>query len=187
MASRSKPILDPDDAGHVPITEEFDSPKHTMPDKGPVIIALVLVAIAVAAIAFFFRSTPAATGSIDEAFAVDVPSQGTVLATVQLTIKNATKKPLALRNINITVRTDKGEFSDDFASVSDFERYFRAFPDLKTHSIEGLSHDLTIPVGAQVSGSVIVSFPVTKEQFDARRALVATINVYGNRPVIIQK
>jgi hypothetical protein len=189
MATRSNPnpIPDPNDAGHVPITEEFDSPKHTMPDKGPVIIALVIVAIAVAAIAFFFRSTPAATGSIDEAYAVDVPSQGTVLATVQLTLKNVTKKPLPLRNVNITVRTDKGEFSDDFASVSDFERYFRAFPELKAHSIEGLSHDLVIPVGAQVTGSVIVSFPVTKEQFDARRALVATVNVYGHQPVIIQK
>lgn len=187
MATRSNPIPDPNDAGHVPITEEFDSPKHTMPDKGPVIIALVIVAIAVAAIAFFFRSTPAATGSIDEAYAVDVPTQGTVLATVQLTLKNATKKPLPLRNVNITVRTDKGEFSDDFASVSDFERYFRAFPDLKAHSIEGLSHDLVIPVGAQVTGSVIVSFPVTKEQFDTRRALIATVNVYGHQPVIIQK
>jgi len=187
MASRSNPILDPDDAGHVPITEEFDSPKHTMPDKGPVIIALVLVAIAVAAIAFFFRSTPAATGSIDEAFAVDVPSQGTVLATVQLTLRNATKKPLSLRNINITIRTDKGEFSDDFASVADFDRYFRAFPDLRAHSIEGLSHELIIPVGSQVTGSVIVSFPVSKEQFDARRALIASVNFFGNRPVVIQK
>jgi hypothetical protein len=187
MVSRTTPIPDPEDAGHVPITEEFDSPKHTMPDKGPVIIALVLVAIAVAAIAFFFRSTPAATGTIDEAFAVDVPSQGTVLATVQLTLRNATKKPLPLRNVNITIRTDKGEFSDDFASVSDFERYFRAFPALKEHSVEGLSHELVIPVGAQVTGSVIVSFPVTKEQFDSRRALIATANFYGHRPVVVQK
>ena len=45
MVSRSNPAPDPQDAGHIPITEEFDSPKHTMPDKGPVIIALVFVAI----------------------------------------------------------------------------------------------------------------------------------------------
>jgi hypothetical protein len=187
MVSRSNPAPDPQDAGHIPITEEFDSPKHTMPDKGPVIIALVFVAIAVAAIAFFFRSTPAATGSIDEAFAVDVPSQGTVLATIQLTLKNSTKKPLPLRNVNVTIQTDKGEFSDDFASVADFDRYFRAFPDLQQHSIEGISRELTIPVGAQVSGSVIVSFPVSKAEFDARRGLVASVNFYGYKPVLIHK
>lgn len=187
MASRTNPIPDPNDAGHVPITEEFDSPKHTMPDKGPIIIALVIVAIAVAAIAFFFRSTPAASGSIDEAFAVDIPNQSSVLATVQLTLRNSTKKPLPLRNVTITVRTEKGEFSDDFASVSDFDRYFQAFPELKSHSVEGLSHDLVIPVGSQVTGTVIVSFPVTKAQFDSRSALIATANFYGHRPVAIQR
>jgi hypothetical protein len=71
--------------------------------------------------------------------------------------------------------------------VSDFDRYFRAFPDLRAHSIEGLSHELIIPVGAQVTGSVIVSFPVSKEQFDSRRALIASVNFFGNRPVVIQK
>lgn len=187
MATRSNPVPDSNDAGHVPITEEFDSPKHTMPDKGPVIIALIIVAIAVAAIAYFFRSTPAASGSIDEAFAVAIPSQNSVLATVQLTLKNATKKPLPLREINITVRTDKGEFSDNFAPIADFDRYFSAFPDLKAHSIEGISHELVIPVGAQVSGSVIVSFPVTKEDFDNRRALIATVTFFGHKPVLIQK
>ena len=55
---------EPQDAGHVPITEEFDSPKHTMPDAAPVIIALAIVAIAVAVIAYVFRATPVATGTI---------------------------------------------------------------------------------------------------------------------------
>lgn len=175
------------DAGHVPITEEFDSPKHTLPDAAPVIIALLIVAVAVAVIAYVFRATPAATGSIDEAYAVDVPSQNTVLATVQLTFKNVTKKTLHLRNINITVRTDQGEFSDDFASVADFDRYFRAFPELQQHSVEGLSRELFLPPGAEVTGSVIVSFPITKEQFDKRRALTASVNFFESRPVEISR
>lgn len=178
---------DPEDAGHVPITEEFDSPKHTMPDAAPVIIALLIVAIAVAVVAYVFRATPAAAGTIDEAYAVDVPSQNTVLATVQLTIKNVTKKTLHLRNITVTVRTDQGEFSDDFASVADFDRYFRAFPELRQHSVEGLSRELFIPPGAQVTGSVIVSFPITKESFDKRRALIASVNFFESRPVEISR
>lgn len=187
MATKSNPAPEPEDFGHVPITEEFDSPKHTLPDKGPVIIALALVVVAVAAIVWFFRATPVASGSIDEAFAVDVPGQNIVLATVQLTIKNVTEKPLVLRNINVTAQTDKGEFSDDFSAVSNFQRYFQAFPDLQQHSIEGLQRDLNIPPGQQVSGSVIVSFPVTKPEFDARRALSASVSFYDHPPVTIQK
>ncbi len=175
------------DAGHVPITEEFDSPKHTLPSIGPVAIALVLVAVVVAIFAWFFRATPVITGSIDEAYAVSVQSQNTVLATVQLTFKNVSSKPITLRNINITVRTDQGEFSDDFASVADFDRYFSAFPDLKVHSIEGLAREMKIPPGAQVSGSVIVSFPIPKQQFDSRRSLVASLNFYDHSPVQIQR
>lgn len=178
---------EPQDAGHVPITEEFDSPKHTMPDAAPVIIALLIVAVAVAVIAYVFRATPVATGTIDEAYAVDVPSQNTILATVQLTIKNVSKKTLTLRNINITARTDQGEFSDDFANVTDFDRYFRAFPDLQQHSVEGLARELKIPAGAQVTGSVIVGLPITKESFDKRQALIASVSFYDSRPVDITK
>ncbi len=187
MATQSNPAPDPQDAGHVPITEEFDSPKHTLPDRGPMIIALVFVAVVLAAVVWFFRATPVASGSIDEAFAVDVPNQGTVLATVQITLKNVTEKPLSLRNINITIQTDKGEFSDDFSSVANFQRYFQAFPDLQQHSIEGLPRELKIPPGNQVSGSVIVSFPITKQEFDSRRGLSASVSFYDHPPVTIQK
>ncbi len=187
MASQSNPAPESQDAGHIPITEEFDSPKHTLPDKGPIIIALVFVAIVVAAIVWFFRATPVASGSIDEAFAVDVPGQSSVLSTVQLTIKNISGKPLTLQNINISVRTDKGEFNDNFANIADFDRYFRAFPDLKQHSIEGIPRDLNLPPGAQVSGTVVVSFPVTKAEFDSRHGLSASVKFWNKDPVVIQR
>ena len=178
---------EPVDAGHVPITEEFDSPRHTMPDALPVAIALLFVAIVVAGLAWIFRAQPVATGSIDEAYAVDIPDQSTVLATVQLTIKNVTKKTINLSNINITLRTDQGEYSDDAASVTDLARYFQAYPELKEHSIEGLARETKIAPGAQVSGSVIVSFPTNKVKFDARRALIATISFYNANPIEIQR
>ncbi len=186
MSTKPNPAAD-NDAGHVPLTEEFDSPKHTMPDKGPVIIALVFVAIVLATVAYVFRPQPVGTGTIDEAFAAGVPNRSTVLATVQLTVKNDSKKPLTIRNVNITVRTDAGEFSDDSASVADFGRYFAAFPDLQQHSIEGLAREMKIPPGQQLSGSVIVSFPVTKEQFDNRRALTATVSFYDQKSIEIKR
>jgi len=181
------PSSDPDDAGHVPMTEEFDSFKHTMPSAGPVIIAMVLLAVAIGAAAYFLRPTPVASGSIDQAFAVNVPGQDLALATVQLSLTNISKKPLFLKNVKITIRTGKGEFSDDFGSVSDFERYFQAFPELRQHSIAGLARESRIAPGGQISGSVVVSFPVSKESFDDRQGMTATVSYYDQRPVEIKR
>lgn len=171
------------DAGHVPMSEEFDDSKHTLPNPVPVVVSLVVLAIIVGALAYIFRGKPVATGRIDEAFAVDVTNQHTVLATVQVTLKNVSDKPITIRNVNITLNTDQGSFSDDSASVVDYERYFNAFPDLRMHSIEGIARDTKIPPGAQISGSVIVSFPVTKERFDKRGGLVANVRFDGHEPI----
>ena len=43
----NKPTKPEYDAGHVPITEEFDSPKRTLPPAAPVAIALAVVAIVI--------------------------------------------------------------------------------------------------------------------------------------------
>jgi len=169
------------------MTEEFDSFKHTMPSAGPVMIAMVLLAIAIGAAAYFLRATPVASGSIDQAFAVNVPGQDIALATVQLSLTNISKKPLFLKNVKITIRTGKGEFSDDFGSVSDFERYFQAFPELRQHSITGLTRESRIAPGDRISGSVMVSFPVSKESFDNRQGITATVSFYDRRPIEIKR
>lgn len=184
---KSGPSPDPDDAGHVPMTEEFDSFKHTMPSAGPVIIGMVLLAVAIGAAAYFLRPTPVASGTIDQAFAVNVPGQDLTLATVQLSLTNISKKPLFLKNVKITIRTSKGEFSDDFGSVSDFDRYFQAFPELRQHSIAGLTRETRIAPGGQVSGSAVVSFPVSKELFDDRQGMTATVSFYDRRPIEIKR
>jgi hypothetical protein len=169
------------------MTEEFDSFKHTLPSAGPVIIAMVLVAIVIGAAAYFLRQTPVASGSIDQAFAVNVPGQDLVLATVRLSLTNVSKKPLFLKNVNISIRTGLGDFKDDFGSVSDFERYFQAFPELRQYSIAGLARDTRIAPGGQLSGSVVVSFPVSKELFDTRQGMTATVSFYDQRPVEIKR
>ncbi len=184
---KSNPSSNADDAGHVPMTEEFDSFKHTMPSAGPVIIAMLLLALAIGAAAYFLRATPVASGSIDQAFAVNVPGQDLALATVQLSLTNISKKPLFLKNVKITIRTSKGDFSDDFGSVSDFERYFQAFPELRQHSIAGLARESRIAPGGQISGSVVVSFPISKESFDDRQGITATVSYYDQRPVEIKR
>lgn len=183
----TNPSPNPEDAGHVPITEEFDSFKHTMPSAGPVIVGLALLAVAIAAAVYFLRPVPIASGSIDRAFAIDVPGQNLALATVQISLQNVSKKPIFLKDVKIAIRTANGEFSDDFASVSDFERYFQAFPELRQNSIAGLMREARIAPGEKVSGSVIVSFPVSKELFDSRQGMTATVYFYDRRPVEIKQ
>ena len=182
----SNPNPQPEDAGHVPMTEEFDSFKRTMPAAGPLIIAMLLVALAVAAGVYFLRYQPVASGSLGPAFAIGLPDQHTVLASVQLTVKNISKKPLFVKDVKVTVRTGKGEFSDNSAPVSDFERYFQAFPELRQHSSQALAGDTRIAPGEQASGTVIVSFPLSKEAFDGRQATTATVSFYDQKPILIK-
>jgi hypothetical protein len=185
-SSLSNPNLQPEDAGHVPMSEEFDSFKRTMPAPGPLIAAMLLVALAVAAGVYFLRYEPVASGALGPAFAVDLPDHHTVLASVQLTVKNISKKPIFIKGVKVTIRTDKDEFSDDFAPVSDFERYFQAYPELRQHSTQGLANNTRIAPGEQASGTVIVSFPLSKDIFDARKATTATVAFYDHRSIVIK-
>lgn len=175
------------DAGHVPMSEEMDDSRHTLPSAGPVVIALVLIAIILGAIAVAFRSRPVATGSIDEAYAVDNTAQHTVMASVQITLKNTSKKPITLGNAIITLHTDRNDFSDEAAAVTDYDRYYQAYPELKAHSIEGLARGTRLQPGSQISGSILVSLPVTKQQFDTRRAITASVKFDGFPPLELRR
>lgn len=173
------------DAGHVPMTEELDDARHTMPSIAPVAIALVLVAVALAVAAYVFRTKPVVTGKVDNAYAVPVARQNTVLAAVQLTFRNVHDRPITLRSVSVTLNSDDGEHTDTAASVADFPRYMQAYPELAQHVTEAIARETKLGPGEEVSGTVIVSFPVTKEKFDARKDLTASLSIFDHRPVEI--
>lgn len=172
-------------AAQIPMTEEFDSLKHTMPNAVPVAVAMLLVVVVIGILAYVLRAKPVITGSIDEAFAVTVPSQNSSLAIITLSFQNVTQKPLWLNNINIAVHAKGSDFNDDFASVSDFPRYFQALPALEPHARPGLVRDAKLAPMEKAIGSVIVSFPLTQEEFDARDSLTATLTFADHPPVKI--
>jgi hypothetical protein len=170
-------------AGQVPMTEEFDSLKHTMPNAAPVVIAMVLVLLVIGIVAYVFRAKPVAAGSIDEAFAVTVPGQNGSLAVVNLSFQNMTEKPLRLLNVNIAVHAKGADFNDDFGSVADFPRYFQAFPALEQHARPGLLRDAKLSSMQKAAGSVIVSLPLTPEEIDARDSMTATLT-FADHPAV---
>lgn len=173
------------DAAHVPMTEEFDSLKHTMPNAVPIVVAMLLVVVILGILAYVLRPKPVVNGSIDEAFAVTVPSQNSSLAIVTLSFKNVTEKSLRLININVAVHAKGSDFNDDFGSVTDFPRYFQALPALEQHARPGLVRDTKVAPMERAVGSVIVSFPLTQEEFDARDSLTATLTFADHAPVKI--
>ena len=175
------------DAGHVPMTEEFDSAKRTLPPAAPVAIALVAVAVVVAIIAFAFRAKPVAQGGIDAVYASVQPNQPNIFVPIQVTLRNIGERTLYIKDIKAGLKTDQGEFSDTAASPTDYERYFTAFPDLKEHSTQALVVETKIAPGAEQKGTVLVSFPVTKDQFDARKDLTVIIQPYDQNAIVLRE
>jgi hypothetical protein len=175
------------DAGHVPITEELDSPKRSLPPAVPVVIALAIVGIAVGVIAFVERSKPIAQGGIDAVYASQPANMANTMVALQVTVTNVGDKALYIKSISANLKTDQGDQSDDAASPSDYDRYFVAYPDLRQHAAQPLTVETKIMPGAEQKGTVLVAFPVTEQQFNARKDLNVTIVPYDQNPIVLRE
>jgi hypothetical protein len=175
------------DAGHVPITEEFDSAKRSLPAIAPLAVALLVVVVFIAGVAFIFRSKPLAQGQVDQAFAMQQAENNYSMVLMQVTLRNIGDKPLFIKEIKADITTDQGESSDDAASAVDYARYLQAFPDLQPYATEPLKVETKIPPGGEVKGSVMVAFPITKDQFYARKALNVTILPYDQNAIVLHE
>jgi hypothetical protein len=185
-APKPKPKEAEIDRAHVPMSEEFDRAKWTLPPLGIVGIALAVLAVVVLVLGYATRAKPVASGAINGANAVQL-QDNTILAAIQLNVVNVTEKQWYIRGVKATVKTDQGEYSDDAATAVDSERYFQAFPALGQGVSPILKFDQKIPAGQSLAGTVVVSFPITKDQFDARKSLTVTIEPFDNRPVTLTK
>ncbi len=181
-----KPAARQYDAGHVPITEEFDSAKRTLPPAAPVAIALVVVAIVVGVVAFLFRAKPIAQGGIDAVYFSQPANMSNAMVLLQVTLRNVGDKTLYVKTITANLKTDQ-DLSDEAASPTDYDRYFMAYPELKEHSTQPLTVESKIAPGAEQKGTVVVSFPVTKEQFDSRKDLNVTIVPYDQSSIVLRE
>ena len=174
------------DRAHVPMGEEFDRAKWTMPAWQPVVIALVIVAAAIAIVGYFNRATPPAKGAIDQITAVSLPGDMTMVAAT-VHFKNVTDKTLYIRNVKAAVETSKGEFTDTAANASDYSRYYQAYPQLQQNTKPPIIQDTQVARGASGIGTVIFSFPVTKDIFDSRQSFTVTVQPYDQPAIVLKK
>ena len=176
-----------------PITEfhigdEFGTAKRNLPPAGIVLICIAAVAVIVGIFAFKERQKPQGAGSVNFVTAAEVPGQNMILAAVTFTLRNTADKPLWIHTVKAQLTTaDDKTFDDEAASAVDLDRYFQAFPSLKESSEPPLSPETKLPAGTEKKGTMIVSFKVTKEAFDQRKALTVTIQPYDQvLPVVLK-
>jgi len=200
-----KPAAPRFDAGHIPMSEELDSPRWSLPPLVPVLIAAVVLGVIVGVYLLSSRQPPTSTGSairvvalplhIESKGSVAPGQQGTldqnvekrdaVLVNIALDVKNAIGKPMYIKGIEGKLVGEKGEFNDSAAPASDYERIVQAYPQLNIPDVKPLQSESSIPANANQRGVVIFSFPVSREDWDKRKSLQATVNFYDHAPLVI--
>jgi hypothetical protein len=171
------------------IGDEFGTAKRNLPPAGIVLICIAAVAVIVGIFAFKERAKPQGAGAIDFVTAVEVPGQNLVLSAVTVTLHNSGQKPLWIHTLKARLTTADGKtFDDEAASGVDLDRYSQSFPVLKENAQPPLLPETKIAAGGEQKGTMVVSFPVTKQDFDQRKSLAVTIQPYDQPvPVILTK
>ena len=183
-----KPQTPETDAGHIPMEEEMDRAKWTLPPMAPVLIAAGVIAIIVGIFAWTMRWKPTTASKILDVNAVEQADQTSVLVAVNVDIANVSQKPVWLNTAKVKVDTDKPEpLEDEAASPVDFERYFVAYPGLSANAIEPLRRDTKIDPNGHIQRTIVVGFPVSKAEFEKRKSMVVTIDVADQYPIVIKQ
>jgi hypothetical protein len=171
--------------GHIPMTEEFDRAKWTLPPAVPLVIAAVVVAIVIAVVAFTTRQKPVMSGAITKVATVD--QQGNTMVAVQVKLNNVVNSQLWVKNIDLHLETADGKkFTDHAAPSGDAESYLKAFPPLQEASADPLHEELKIPPRTAYTGMAVFSFPVDQKTFEGRKSLSLQIQIY-DQPTLVLK
>ena len=172
--------------GHTSMSEEFDSAKWTLPPVVPVLIAAAAVAVIVAIVMFTNRATPIMSGSIAKVAAVDM--DGNTLVAVKLQLNNVIEKQIWIKDVSSELETADGKkYKDGAAPSGDFARYMQAAPGLAEAQAEPIKAELKIPAKTSYAGGAVFSYPVSKQDFDARKSLTLRIQIYDQPTLVLRQ
>ncbi len=179
-APSAKPQAPTPNFGHIPITEEMDSAKWTLPPVIPLVIGLALVAVVATIVIFATKDKPSASLTITKV--VSAAQEDNTMVAMQIKIENQIEGPLWIKGIRAEVETADGKkLSDNAAPGTDGPRYMEAFPALEEAKADWLKEELKIPSKTSFTGVAIFSYPVAKAIFDARKQIKLHIQLY-DRP-----
>jgi hypothetical protein len=170
------------------IGEEYGTAKKNLPPTRIVLIAIGIVAVVVVIASFVKRAKPQGSGSLDNVVAVEIPGQTSTMVALTFTLHNGSDKSLYVRSLQGKVTTASGEATADAVSAVDFDRYFQAFPALKSGAQLPLSPEVRLEVGQTINRTIIVAFPMTLDAFNQRKSVSALIWPYNYTvPVTLTK
>jgi hypothetical protein len=172
----------------IQIGDEFGTAKRNLPPVKILLMATAGILIIVGIASFFQRAKPQGSGSLDTITAVDLPGQNSVLVALTFTLRNSGEKSLWVHDIEGKLVASSGESTGDAASAMDFDRYYQAFPALKTNTQTALSPEDKLQPGQELRRTVMVSFPVTLDAFNQRRSISVVVHPYDQPvPVVLTK
>ena len=170
------------------IGEEFGTAKKNLPPIKIVLIGVAIILVIGGVLALIQRPKSQATGSIDDAVAVEIPGQNSVMAAINISIENEGKAPFKIHNIKVDLETANGSFSDEPAPAMDMDRYYQALPELKRRAMDPLPAETVVAPGATQRGTIVVTFPVDPGAFASRKSLKVTVWPYRSTvPLILAK
>jgi hypothetical protein len=169
------------------IGEEYGTARKNLPPARILAICIAVVAVIVAAYALTHRAHALSTGTIDDIVSVPVPGQDMIMVAINVSLQSNSQKPSWIHTIQVTLETTNGKFTDDASPAVDAQRYFQAFPALKQNAGDILVPETRLNPGSKISGTIVVSFPITADAFNARKSLTVTIAPYNEVPVVITK
>jgi hypothetical protein len=170
------------------IGEEYGTAKKNLPPAKIVLIAIAAVLVVVLIASVLKRARPQGGGTLDNVVAVEIPGQNSTLSALTFTLQNNSDKALYVRSLQGSVKTASGDSTADAVSAIDFDRYFQAFPALKTGAQPALAPEVRLEVGQTVSRTIIVPFPMPLDAFNQRKSVSAIIWAYNQtEPLTLTK
>jgi hypothetical protein len=170
------------------IGEEYGTAKKNLPPAKIVLIAIGIVLVVVVIASILKRATPQASGSLDNVVAVEIPGQGSTMVALTFTLRNTSDKILYVHTLESKLTSPSGESSADAVSAIDFDRYFQAFPALKSGAQPALPPETKLQPGDSTARTIIVAFPVTLDIFNQRKSVSVVIWPYDQTvPVVLTK
>ncbi|MFC5863902.1 hypothetical protein ACFPT7_16455 [Acidicapsa dinghuensis] len=155
------------------------------------IAAAVVITAAVWIFWVFIHKPPVAAGAVTQMWAHGVHTLSTpidangvqytpenfdqVLVLANLSIRNQSDKPIVLRDVMTNATFEDGPHSSYIAGAVDYQRIFVAYPELKNLQASPIIRETVISPGQTLSGMVVSSFRVTKEQWESRKDLSFTV------------
>ena len=180
--------------------KKVDSTKRTLLI---VLAAIVIVVVVTGLYVYTGQKPPAATGEIVNLEIFPVHSQLRVgagaqgiqggmetydqlLVLARIKIHNQAKIPLFVRDVSANLDLNNGDSQHSTAaSRSDFQNVFTAYPQLASFKGEPLPWDLTLNPGQTVEGLAVFHYPITKDQWDARRSFHGVISFQYQQDLLL--